>query len=63
MTIPAGGAKNPWVFECPSRSRWAPTRWRRVALGFTVSDGKIAVIDALSDSEGIRRLDLTVLDD
>jgi len=32
-------------------------------MAFTVTDGKIAAIDALADPERLQRLDLTVLDD
>ncbi|MFC8617788.1 RNA polymerase sigma factor SigJ [Micromonospora purpureochromogenes] len=32
-------------------------------LGFTVTDGRIVAVDVLSDTDRLRRLDLTVLDD
>ncbi|MFE6039703.1 hypothetical protein [Streptomyces sp. NPDC056452] len=32
-------------------------------MGFTVTDGRIAAIDVLSDPQRLRALDLTVLDD
>ena len=32
-------------------------------MGFTVAGGRIVAIDALSDPERLRGLDLTVLDD
>lgn len=35
----------------------------RIVFGFTISRGKIVEIHLVSDPEGLRELDLTILDD
>ncbi len=42
---------------------WAPGGRPRVVFGFTITRGKIAEIDLVTDPERLRQLDLVVLDD
>jgi hypothetical protein len=41
----------------------APQGQPFAVMGFTIADGRIVEIDALTDPERLRRLDLTILDD
>ncbi len=42
---------------------WAPGGRPRVVFGFTITRGKIVVIDLIAEPERLRQLDLTVLND
>jgi RNA polymerase sigma-70 factor (ECF subfamily) len=42
---------------------WAPGGEPRVAFGFTIAEGRVVAIDLVADPEGIRRLEVLVLEE
>ena len=47
----------------PWEAVWAPGGRPRVVFGFTISGGRIVVIDLLADPAQLRRLELTIISD
>jgi hypothetical protein len=56
-------AARPALVDGTPGAVWAPGGRPRVAIGFTVADGRIVAIDLLADPERLDGLELTVLDD